>query len=101
MNGKQIKHFRKQCERLAPANYIRAIKLFKKIKRTTWLRHNIPNVYKHAATKRHSSESFLDFKKRRKVCNERRRLRELALKHAKKYYKTVIKFEVNYETGKL
>ena len=74
MSEKQIKKFRKQCERLAPTNYNRAIKLFKKIKRATWLRRNIPNVVKHSDSKRHSSESFSDFRKRRKKCNERRRV---------------------------
>ena len=81
MSEKQIKKLRQSIERLAPANYIRAIKLFKKIKRATWLRHNIPNVYEHATTKRHSSESFLDFKARRKACNKRRRDRDEMQRH--------------------
>jgi len=77
MSEKQNKIHRKRCERLAPKNYNRAIKLFKKIKSATWLRHNVPNIYKHAADKRHNLESFLDFKARRKKCNQRRREREL------------------------
>ena len=81
MSEKQIKRFRRSIERLAPANYNRAIKLFKKTRRATWLRHNIPNVYRHAATKRHGSESFLNFKMRREECNEGRRDREKMQRH--------------------
>ena len=81
MSEKQIKKFRRSIERLAFENYTRAIKLFKKLKRKTWLRHNVPNVYKHTATKRHSSESFLEFKARRKVCNKRRLDRDEMKRH--------------------
>lgn len=81
MSEKQIKKFRQSCERLAPANYNRAVKLFKNLKRKLWLRRNIPNIYKHTATKRHGSESFLEFKMRRKDCNGRRRDRDEMQRH--------------------
>ena len=82
MSEKQIKRFRKSIEGLAPENYNRAIKLFKRLKGATWLRHNVPNTYNHADSKRHDSESFSDFKARRKKCNKGRRDRELMRKHA-------------------
>ena len=89
MSEKQNKRFRKQCERLAPENYNRAIKLFKKLKRKLWLRHNTPNIYKHADSKRHGSESLSSFKERRKTCNQRRRGRELMMKRTYIIMKTM------------
>ena len=73
MNEKKIKRFKKSIEYLKdPKNYNKAIKMFKRIKAATWLRHNVPNKPMIVSKKRHSGESLADFRVRRKAYNERR-----------------------------
>ena len=72
MSGKQIKRFKRSV-----SYSIKAIKEFKNTKRIGWLRNNISALPIVVSKKRHSGESFADFKARRKKCNERRRGREV------------------------
>lgn len=76
MSEKQTKRFKKLTEGLAPTQYNRVIKVFKKIKAVAWIHHNIPNKPMIVSKKRHGGESFADFRVRRKACNKRRRHRD-------------------------
>ena len=76
MSEKQNKRFKKAIDGLAPIQYNKTIKAFKKIKTVAWLCHNIPNKAAIVSKKRHSGESLADFRVRRKACNHRRRDRD-------------------------
>lgn len=59
--------------------YNKAIKTLKKSRDCRWIMANIPQNPAPISKKIHSSESYADFRLRRKACNERRRQREKAI----------------------
>jgi hypothetical protein len=79
MSQKKARSIRKYVDKHFPPGKerIKAEKLMKNFRKDVQIRDLIPKKIKPLSKKMHLGESRGDFKDRRKVCNKRRRQREL------------------------